>query len=119
MIIALWVVTGLLAALFAMAGAMKVVTPRERVHERMAWVEEVTAPQLKTIGALEVLGAIGMILPAATGIAPWLTPVAAFGLAIMMAVAVRLHARRREPVLPSLPLGIAALLASIGWLVFG
>lgn len=119
MIIALWVITGLLAALFVMAGSMKAVTPYERVHERMAWVEEVTAPQLKTVGILEVIGAIGLVLPAATGVAPWLTPVAAFALAVMMVVAVALHVRRREPFAPSLVLGVAALLVGIGWVAFG
>lgn len=119
MFIALWVVTGILAALFAMAGSMKVITPYGDVRAKMEWVETVTAGQLKAIGALEVLGAIGMILPAATGLAPWLTPVAAFGLLGMMIVAVGLHLRRKEPFLPSLVLGVVALVVAIGWLVFG
>lgn len=118
MIIALWVVTGVLAALFAMAGFMKVITPYGQVREKMAWVETVNAGQLKTIGALEVLGAVGMVLPAATGIAPWLTPLAAAGLFMMMVVATILHVRRKESVIPGLPLGLAALALSIGWTVF-
>lgn len=118
MIIALWIVTAVLALAFVMAGTMKVVTPYERVGEKMSWVEVVNPAQLKGIGALEVIGALGMILPAATGIAPWLTPIAAFGLAGMMAVAVGLHVRRREPFMPSLVLGVVALAIGIGWLVF-
>lgn len=119
MFIALWIITALFAAAFAMAGFMKVITPYSDVRAKMEWVETVSAPQLKTIGALEILGAIGMVLPAATGIAPWLTPVAALGLMGMMAVAVALHVRRSEPFLPSLVLGVVALAVAVGWLVFG
>lgn len=98
MIIALWIATAVLALAFAMAGSMKVAKPYAQIagQDRMEWTEEVTPAQLKTIGALEVVGAVGMILPAATGIAPWLTPVAAFALAVMMGVAFALHVRRRE-----------------------
>lgn len=119
MYIALWIATGILAALFAMAGTMKVITPYTDVRTKMSWVETVTPGQLKTIGALEVLGAIGMVLPAATGIAAWLTPVAAFALLLTMAVATVLHLRRKEPFLPSLVLGLVALAIGIGWLALG
>lgn len=117
MYIALWVVTGIFAALFAMAGTMKAVTPYGQVREKMAWVEDVTPAQLKGIGIVELLGAIGLILPAATGIAPWLTPVAALGLLVTMVVATALHVRRKEPLVPSLILGIVALVVAIGWIV--
>lgn len=118
MIIALWIVTAIFAVLIGMAGTMKVITPYGQVREKMDWVETVNAPQLKTIGILEVLGALGMVLPAATGIAPWLTPIAAFGLVVMMVVAVALHVRRTEPFLPSLVLGTVALIVGVGWMVF-
>lgn len=118
MIIALWIITALFAAAFTMAGTMKVVTPYEKVRTNMAWVEVVTPSQLKGIGILEVVGAIGMILPAATGIAPWLTPAAAFGLALTMTVATVLHIRRREPFTPSLVLGVIALVIGVAWAMF-
>lgn len=118
MIIALWIVTAIFAAAFAMAGTMKVVTPYQQVREKMSWVEAVTPAQLKGIGALEALGAIGLILPAATGITPWLTPVAAFALALTMAVAIVLHLRRREAFAPSLVLGLVALAIGTAWVVF-
>ncbi|MCB1273412.1 MAG: DoxX family protein [Leucobacter sp.] len=119
MIIALWIATAVLALAFAMAGSMKVAKPYAQIagQDRMEWTEEVTPAQLKTIGALEVVGAVGMILPAATGIAPWLTPVAAFALAVMMGVAFALHVRRRENGTPSLVLAAISLLVGIGWLV--
>jgi hypothetical protein len=52
---------------------------------------------VRFIGTAESLGAIGLILPAAAGIAPVLTPVAATGLAITMVLAAATHLRRREP----------------------
>ena len=119
MIIALWIVTGLLALLFVMAGSMKALKSREAVLANMPWVEEVSAGQLKTIGILEVLGGIGLVLPAATGILPWLTPAAAIALTITMGFAVALHVKRKESFVPSLVLGIASLVVAAGWIVLG
>ncbi len=117
MIIALWIVTILLALLFLLAGAVKAMQSREAVLARMAWVEDVTAGQLKAIGVLEMLGAIGLVLPAAAPLVWWLTPVSAFALAVTMAVAVALHVRRREGFAPSLVLAVVSLAVGIGWLL--
>ena len=62
----------------------------------MAWVEGYSQRQIRLIGALEVLGAIGLVLPAFTGILPWLTPLAAIGLALLMVGAAVIHIRRGE-----------------------
>lgn len=98
MTIAVWVVSGLLAAIFAMAGGMKLATPREKLLENpaMGWAGDFSAGQVKTIAALEVAGAVGLILPVLTGIAPWLTIAAAIGLALTMLGAIVVHARRQE-----------------------
>lgn len=93
---ALWIVQGLLAVLFLMAGIMKIFQPKEKLAERMEWMEDVSQGQIRTIGVLEILGAIGLILPAVTGILPWLTPLAALGLALTMVVAGWVHLRRKE-----------------------
>src|SRR6266851_1621018 len=77
--IALWIVQILLALAFAMAGIMKVTQPIDRLETRMGWVKDVGPRGVRLIGSLEILGAIGLILPAVTGILPWLTPVAAVG----------------------------------------
>jgi uncharacterized membrane protein YphA (DoxX/SURF4 family) len=68
---------------------------------------------VKGIGVLEVLGAIGLIVPAATGIAPILTPVAALGLALVMAAAVLVHVRRKEQFASPLVLGVLALVVAV------
>lgn len=95
--IGLWIVQILLALAFLMAGAMKATQPLDRLAVRMQWVKSMRPPRLvRVIGALEVLGAIGLILPAVTGILPWLTPVAAIGLVLTMIGAMILHVRRGE-----------------------
>lgn len=52
---------------------------------------------MRSIGVTELLGTIGLIVPATTGIAPLLTPIAATGLAITMVLAGALHIHRKEP----------------------
>ena len=94
--IALWVVQILLALAFAAAGIMKVSQPLERLSKQMGWVNSVGERGVRTIGILEILGAIGLILPIALHILPWLTPVAAIGLVLTMIGAAILHVRRNE-----------------------
>jgi uncharacterized membrane protein YphA (DoxX/SURF4 family) len=94
--IALWVVQVLVAAAFLVAGATKLSQPKEKLLKNMAWVEDFSQPTLRIIGALEVLGAIGIVLPALTGILPWLTPLAALGLVLTMIGAALTHLRRTE-----------------------
>jgi uncharacterized membrane protein YphA (DoxX/SURF4 family) len=94
--IALWVVQVLLAAAFLVSGATKLSQPREKLVKNMAWVEEFSQPTVRIIGALEVLGAIGVVVPALTGVLPWLTPLAALGLVLLMLGAALTHLRRTE-----------------------
>ena len=94
--IALWVVQILLALLFGFAGIMKVTQPVDRLEARMGWVKSVGSRGVRLIGSLEILGAIGLILPAVTGKLPWLTPVAAACLALTMIGAMITHGRRGE-----------------------
>ena len=98
--IALWIVQGLLAVVFLMAGFMKVSKSKDELietgGERMAWVESLSAGNVKLIGIVEVLAAIGLILPQLTGILPWLTPLAAVGLVFTMIGAIILHVRRGD-----------------------
>lgn len=95
--IVLWVIAGLLAAAFLAAGAMKAIQSKEKLAASgLAWTEDFTAGQVKAIGVVEVLGAIGLILPALLDIVPILVPLAATGLAIAMVGAVVVHVRRGE-----------------------
>src|SRR5205085_5055473 len=94
--IVLWIVQILLALVFAMAGIMKVTRPFEKLAENMKWAKDVGPRGVRLIGTLEILGAIGLILPAVTGIWPWLTPLAAVGLVLTMIGAMILHGSRKE-----------------------
>ncbi|MGW1061533.1 DoxX family protein [Micromonospora rubida] len=94
--VVLWILQVLLALVFLGAGLTKVAQPKEKLRERMGWVDGVPQPTVKALGALEVLAAVGLILPALTGIATVLTPLAAVGAAIVMAGAVVVHARAKE-----------------------
>lgn len=112
-----WILQIVLAVAFLAAGVMKLARPRPAlVGAGMGWAEDYSDGAVKGIGALEVLGAIGLVLPALTGVAPILTPIAALGLAAVMAAAVVVHVRRKEAYLPALVLGVLSLaLAVIGF----
>lgn len=115
----LWIVAGLLALAFLGAGAMKLSRPREKLAASMGWVNDFSAPMVKTIGALEVLAALGLILPAATGIAPILTPLAAVGLVLVMIGAIITHLRRGEKQMIVVNVVLLILAAVVAWGRFG
>ena len=93
-----WILSGLLAGAFLMAGGLKLATPRDTLLEdpRMAWAGDFTEGQVKAIAGLEVLGALGVVLPWLLDVAPVLTPLAATGLALTMLGAMVVHTRRGE-----------------------
>jgi hypothetical protein len=93
----LWILQGVLAALFAAAGVTKATQPREKLISQLPWVSDVSTPVVRLIGVAELAGALGLILPGAFDIATVLTPLAATGLAVIMVLAMGLHARRQEP----------------------
>ena len=96
MTIFLWILQALLAAMFLMAGTMKATQPIDKLAPKLPWVTSYSPATVRFIGIAELLGAIGLILPAATGILPILTPIAAVGLAIIMILASVFHLRRKE-----------------------
>ena len=104
----------MLALLFGMVGVLKLTVPREKAAERMAYVNDFTAGQLKLIGLLELAAAIGLILPWATKILPVLTPLAAVGLILTMIGAALTHYRRKEPVIANIVLLLLAAFVAYG-----
>jgi uncharacterized membrane protein len=96
MSIALWAVQGLLALTFLFVGLTKAFFPLPTVKKNFPWANDVPAALVRFIGVCELLGGIGLILPAVTHILPWLTMAAATGLALVMISAVIFHASRRE-----------------------
>ncbi|MCW3126126.1 MAG: rane protein [Bacteroidetes bacterium] len=93
--IILWIAQGILG-MFILAGFMKATQPKEKLALRMPWVNDFTATQVKLIGVSQILGGIGVIVPWATGIAPFLTVLAALGLALVMVSAAIYHLSKGE-----------------------
>ncbi len=96
MLIAVWIVTALLALANLAAGGMKLFSPVAALRQRLPWAEEVGTVPTRLIGLAEVLGAIGIILPVLLNIVPVLTPIAAVGVALIQAGAIVFHLRRGE-----------------------
>lgn len=92
----LWILQIALALLFAAVGILKLTRSREALAPKMSWVEESTDAKVKAIGALELLAAIGLILPAALGIVPQLTALAASGVVLLMLGAIKTHGDKKE-----------------------
>lgn len=111
--VAVWIASGALAALFLLAGAMKLVKSKSELgaNPSMRWAEDFPPPLLKAIGAAEVAGALGLILPGALDIATWLVPTAAVGLAVMMIGAALTHARLKE--FPNVALNVVLLAVAV------
>jgi hypothetical protein len=95
---ALWIVAGLLAVLYLFAGSSKLFIPREKLAKSPGggWVLSYRAGFVKALGALEILGAVGLLLPALLDIVPVLVPLAAVGLASIMIGAAVVEYRRHE-----------------------
>ena len=112
--IALWVAQGLLAAAFFMAGFMKLTAPiHELAANGMSFVNTFSEGMVRFIGISELLGGIGLILPAWLRIKPILTPIAAIALTIVMVLAAIYHISVGEPPVPNIIL--FALAAFVAW----
>ena len=114
--IGLWIAQVLLALLFFAAGAVKFTTGQAAaVEQGVAWAGRVSPEMILFIGAAELAGAIGLVVPAATRIMPILTPLAAAGLALTMVVAAGWqHLPYGEPIAPNLVLASIAAFVAVG-----
>lgn len=118
--VVLWIVAAVLAAAFLAAGSMKILQPKQALAERgLAWVDSFPAAGVKAIGALEVLAAIGLIVPPLIGVAPELAPAAAVGLILLMLGAAITHQRRGEPQYMGANALLLLLAAVVVWGRFG
>ncbi|MFH8582315.1 DoxX family protein [Streptomyces zaomyceticus] len=89
--IAYGIVAGLLALFYFYAGTLKVIRSRDQLRPMMAWVDRVPLPAVRALGAVEILGAAGLILPPLTGIAPSLAQAAAIGFVLLQTGAIAVH----------------------------
>lgn len=111
----LWTAQVVLALMFGMAGVMKTTQPIAELAQKMGWPGAIPPGLVRFIGTAEFLGALGLVLPAATKIKPALTPLAAAGLVVIMALASAFHITRGE--LFALPINFAlgAAAAFVAW----
>jgi len=115
---ALWIISGLLAAAYLAGGASLILMPKERYRalgRSQHWVDDFSAGHLKAIGAIKVVGAIGLVLPALLDIAPVLVPLAACGLMLVMAGAATTRFRRSEWKYLVADVTYLALFAFVAW----
>ncbi len=115
--VVLWIVAGLAAAGFLMTGGIKFAQGKKVEEKGMAWAKHYSDRGIRGIGVAEVAGALGLILPAVTGIATWLVPTAAIGLVVVMVGAVRRHTIDGEGLkgsMPAIVLGVLALTVAVG-----
>ena len=119
---ALWIVAGLLAVAYLASGGGKLILPKKKIADFGAsarWVEDFSPGSVKAIGALEILGAVCLILPAALEVAPALVPLAALGLVMIMTGAVITRIRRQEFTFMLADLAYLALAGFVAWGRFG
>ena len=94
--VTLWISQLLLAAFFLLAGVNHGLKPIADAAQSSPWITGLPVWLARFIGFAELAGAVGVVLPAATRVLPWLTPLAAAGLAVIMALAVPFHISRGE-----------------------
>ncbi|WP_239514370.1 DoxX family protein [Streptosporangium sp. 'caverna'] len=115
----LWILQAVLAAMFAMAGIMKSTQSKDKLEPKLPWTADFSAGTVRFIGIVELAGALGLILPAATEIGPILTPLAATGLALVMVGAALTHVRRKEPSAIAFNTALFVAAAIVAWGRFG
>jgi hypothetical protein len=113
--LALWIVAGLLAALALFSGATKVILPKSTLDKSTDWTESTSAGFVKSLGILEILAAVGLILPAAFDIAPVMVAVTAVGWMLLMIGGMITHARFGHYKNVALCLALLAVAAFVAW----
>jgi len=118
--VAAWVLQGVLAAFYLVAGGMKALT--NIAQNQMSWAKDRPKGFVRFVGTAEILGALGIVLPLLTGILPWLTLPAALGLAVVQVLAIgMIHLPRKEfGALPlnTLLMALAVFAAIARWNLF-
>ena len=112
MLIAYWIIAGILAVVYLLVGGTKIIRSRAQLDESgMHWVRGANPAVVKLVGLIEVLGAAGLLLPPLLNTAVLLAPLAAIGLVLVQAVAIGVHMQMKDA--RSLPINIALLLLTL------
>ena len=104
-----------LFCIFMYFGLLKMFLPLEKIEKKVSWAHDYPLSRLRFFGFLEVLGALGLVIPYYTGFFPILTPIAATALAMIMAGAIMVHLRRDEFGMIVINIIIIFLLAGVGF----
>ncbi|GAQ65240.1 DoxX family protein [Streptomyces scabiei] len=116
--IAYWIVAGLLALFYFYAGTLKVIRSRDQLRPMMAWVDRIPLPALRVLGAVEILGAAGLVLPPLTDTAPWPASAAAIGFVLLQTGAIAVHLTGEDRRI-TLNVALTATAAVTVWLATG
>jgi hypothetical protein len=116
MTVAYWVVAALLALVYLYSGGLKAVRSPDQLRPMMGWIDTLPLRLVRGIGTLEMLGALGLILPPLTGIAAPLALAAATGFVLLQVGAISLHLRRGEARLIGFNIVLFVLAAVAIWL---
>jgi hypothetical protein len=114
--IAYWIVAGLLGLFYLYAGGKKVSQSKDQLEPMMGWVDTVPMWLVRVIGAIEILGVLGLLLPPLTGIAPGLAVLAAVGFVVLQVLATGLHLSRGEVKETSLNVTLIVVAGVTAWL---
>ena len=113
--VTLWVFQVLLAGFFVMVGYSHALMPFDQIARQAAWMNDVPRWLSLFIGYAEIAGGLGLVIPAATRRAPWLTPLAALGLATIMILAIPFHVLKGEAGVVWMHALIAAPAVFVAW----
>lgn len=111
----LWVVQAVLAGIFIMSGAIKLLLPMDQLAPKNPWVTQVPEWLTPLIGIAELAGGLGLILPSVLRIEPRLSVYAAFSLSLVMLLAIAFHAYRQEYAAIPVNVFLLAAAAYVGW----
>lgn len=117
--VVIWVLQVVLALAFLVAGATKLSQPRQKLAANMGWVEDFSDNSVRSIGGLELLAALGLLLPAVFDVATVLVPLAATGLVLLMVGAALTHRRRGETPMIGINASLLLLAVVVAWARFG
>jgi putative oxidoreductase len=113
--IGLWVLQVLLSLFALSAGYNHGIRPLDEAVLSATWISAVSPALVRFIGFAELAAAAGLVFPLATGVLPWLTPMAAAGLALLMALAIPFHVMRGEANVIGLHIVVGSLAAFVAW----
>ena len=113
--IGLWVAQGLVCFVFIAAGLVKMLTPISQLAAMMPWTGEHSEAFVRIIGAIDLAGGIGILLPALTRILPNLSVLAALGCSVLQVFAIAFHVSRGEAPVTPLNLVLLALALFVLW----